>query len=869
MNNLTGAYDVAVEVSLDALNRVLAVLHENQDRRFPVLPHSMRIFVDDTPRGEGDPVPETERTGFQAEVEVQVSTPTLSLPQDGSVVEGVAMATARGLGQPWLPRPSDVIINAAVRAWVKGSPQPAVPEFLHGDVIVRADIVRTTVGLVGQTPVGFLPPSGIGGGSTLPLTPETFLGLARTSVGVAFRPAPGTAVSGEERLRIERIIRNVLRGNMQPVTFQVSVPEDVNHWDYKLDPDHASAMAAFVLTGTTPPVASIEDLSGGWISPGADFAIALGRDYLLPLLKAQILRGLPDEYGFSWGWFDAVSAEIRPDWAAAGFNLEPGRIVLSLTGAGYISYAGIHDNFSFTIRMGLTLAAVGGALELRAAGDPEVDLSDVAVFEGTLEGRVRDRLREERDRALEAAGDRIRGVLQVQRLVDEILARIQPNPPSVTLTGVAIRREGVTVSATTSLAPATPVVVRQVKRGRMIDALDSWIPGGTIESFRWYQRPPVLASVMLVGPETPSSGDGLEEHQFVAEEDLLGHAHAIAAVRCLEVQGRRVTPSGAISPISGHTCGFYHPLLPWLVTGFPQSAARPWPVLPIQGLRPDGKIGVVGNYSPWASGRAPRDGATSLVVHFAEGDWQQTAAALQEALWTHSREAALVVAILFPEGALSELAQARIETGAALLLGEDIDGHWSEAYGVDRRPATVLVNSEGRIAWRQKGTLNPASLADALQEYAERGGRVSWQPLGLGVAAGDTPPDFPFQMGRGAEISLRRLRGRRLAVSFWTSWSEPSIAQLREFSHAYKARGDAGPIVLAVGDGESADRSAEMAHAENLPFPVLPDPGRKISRRFGVGCWPSTAWIGTTMRVEAVNFGLTAVAEPTDGVPSL
>jgi peroxiredoxin len=118
-------------------------------------------------------------------------------------------------------------------------------------------------------------------------------------------------------------------------------------------------------------------------------------------------------------------------------------------------------------------------------------------------------------------------------------------------------------------------------------------------------------------------------------------------------------------------------------------------------------------------------------------------------------------------------------------------------------------------------------------------------------------PEFPFRVDHGAELSLRRLRGRRFAVCFWTSWSEPSITQLREFSRAYKAEGGVRPLILAVGDGVSAERSAELAHAEDLQFPVLPDPERKISRWFGVGCWPSTVWIGSTMRVEAVNFGLT------------
>jgi peroxiredoxin len=338
----------------------------------------------------------------------------------------------------------------------------------------------------------------------------------------------------------------------------------------------------------------------------------------------------------------------------------------------------------------------------------------------------------------------------------------------------------------------------------------------------------------------------------------------VAPVLCLEVQGTRVVAGGGTAPITAHTCGFYHPLPPFVVSGFAVVEARALPVLPMGGVRPDGLVGTVGHYSPWASGRAPRSGATSLVVHFAAGRWDETVAALQEGLGG-LRETAVVVAVLFPDGELERASRARIETEAAFLVGEDLDGQWADTFGVSGRPATVLVDPRGAVAWREEGALSPAKLAKALKQHATAGGRVSWQLLRMGVAAGDTPPEFLFRIGRGAELSMRRMRGRRVAVTFWAGWCDPSMEQLREFARAYEAtRGD-GPLVLAVGDGEDEHRAAQVAKEEGLPFPVLPDPDRAISRRFGVGCWPSTVWIGPTMRVEAVNFGLTAVAERSDG----
>jgi hypothetical protein len=398
MANLTGEYDVAVEVSVDAVNRVLAAIHENEDPSYPILPHSMELFVDDSPRGPGDPVPESERTGVRSAVEVQVSTPTLSLPQGGLVVDGLAWAarTARVVG-PWRPpQPSDVSIRSTIRAWVQGSPQPSVPEFVHGDVVVNANVVRTTFGfptnIEPTVRTAFRPAGGI-----RPPFGETFIGLDRTSgLGVVFVPAPGTTVTDEEVLRIQQILLNALRSDLDPVTFRVSVPRDVHHWDFMLEPDHASVMVMLVLADRTPGPGAPDSVSGGLVPAGADFAIAVGRDYILSVLNAQVLQGFSGTYSFSAS-VNWVSAEVRLDWAAAGVDLQPGRIILSGSGEGEISLWGAPDHFTFTISVGFTLALVGGNLELLADGDPEVHLSGVVAGTSFLEGRARDAIRNARD----------------------------------------------------------------------------------------------------------------------------------------------------------------------------------------------------------------------------------------------------------------------------------------------------------------------------------------------------------------------------------------------------------------------------------------------------------------------------------------
>jgi peroxiredoxin len=854
MANLTGEYDVAIEAPVATINRVLAAIHENQDTRFPILPHSFRTFVDDTSRGAGDPVLPDERTGVQGIAEVQVSAPTISLPQGGLVVsDGFALARIRTPRGPWGPgEPSDISIRAGVRVWMQGSSQ--VPEYIHGDLIVNADVVRTDLGLGPVVTMARLAP-GLGGFGPI-LGGGTYIGLDKDSMTVAFVPAAGTTVSSEERSRISRIARNVLRADFDPVTWQITVPPGVRSWAHRFDRQHASMLLLMSLTpaaGISPGAAG--QVPGGLVPAGADFAVTIGRNFVLPKFKEALLRGIPGEFSFSRGW-GTVSAKVRPNLGAATVELEAGQIVARIPGSGSIRYVGglggvTTDDFTFTVRLAFTLVPSGTSLEVRPLGNPQVDLSGVAVFEGWIEDQAESKIREERDRALERSQGQIRQELEIAGRLKDVLAGLHPSDPGVSLLGAQIRADGIVVGARIGLAPSKPVVVRQVRRQGKIDALDSWIPGGTIDRFVWYADRPVVQPLRFMAAGGP--GEHVEEHRFVREEGQLEPVHAFQ-MRCLEVHGRRLTPIGAMGLISGHTCGFYIPVFPWPTVGWPGKVGRPMPAVSLEGVRPDGSEGTVAHFNPWASGLAPAEGGTALVVHLADEGASDVEALVKTVAGV--KKGAVAAVILLPSG--GRLRAEVPETRAGFVVGEDPEGHWSEALGVSG-PATVALDPKGNVAYKEEGRLSASKLARALSGFAEDDARVTWQPLRLGLAAGDPVPEVPFRIGRGAELSMHRMRGRRVALSFWASWCEPSLEQLRQFARAYEAAEGQGPLVLAVGDGESPDRAEELAKAEGFPFALIPDPDRTISTRFGVGVWPSTIWIGPDQRVEAVSLGLTSV----------
>jgi peroxiredoxin len=379
--------------------------------------------------------------------------------------------------------------------------------------------------------------------------------------------------------------------------------------------------------------------------------------------------------------------------------------------------------------------------------------------------------------------------------------------------------------------------VRRADLNGRLNALESWIPGGTIERFVW---------------------DGhSEEHRFVTENPL------VAISRCLSVQGTRVTRGGALAPVFAEDCPVLVSLLPVLPDlGTPAAPCRR-PLLPLLAAAPDGRVEVVGHYDPWASGLAPPRGPTNLLVHFAEGPWAEAATTLGEALAaTRKRDAGVVVVGVLGRGELIRGAEARLAGDATVLVAEDSTGSWARAFGISEPPATVLVGPDGAVRWKDEAALDPEELGKALDAHIEPGGNVAWWPLRLAVAASGRAPDVPLRLGDGRELALRRLRGSSVILCFWTSCSEPSVEQLRQLRAALESGREDRPYVFGIGDGEDPRQVAQVAQREQLPFPLIADPERIIARRYGVSCWPTTVQVTPGGRVQAVDLGLVPGLSP-------
>src|SRR5207253_2829472 len=115
---------------------------------------------------------------------------------------------------------------------------------------------------------------------------------------------------------------------------------------------------------------------------------------------------------------------------------------------------------------------------------------------------------------------------------------------------VEIRPDGIVLHGTIALPPWKDArhvndSLRVVRSGESVlleDALASWIPGGTITSFRWYGREQSVT----------------EQHQFVTFIKL--DPSGPAAPTCLEIVGPQTPDPGATRPVKRRFCKILIPL---------------------------------------------------------------------------------------------------------------------------------------------------------------------------------------------------------------------------------------------------------------------------------------------------------------------
>jgi peroxiredoxin Q/BCP len=105
------------------------------------------------------------------------------------------------------------------------------------------------------------------------------------------------------------------------------------------------------------------------------------------------------------------------------------------------------------------------------------------------------------------------------------------------------------------------------------------------------------------------------------------------------------------------------------------------------------------------------------------------------------------------------------------------------------------------------------------------------------VRAGERAPDFDTLDCRGQPVSLASLRGRRAVLFFFPRAFTPGCTlETRYFRDNYEQIQALGARLVGV-SVDDVQTQCDFAQREQLDFPLLADPERKISSAYGV-VWP-------------------------------
>lgn len=805
--------------------------------------------------------------------EVQVSTPAISLVR------------------------SEVVVHVYVRAHYLAEAGTPLPEPIHGEVRVSYVLVPKTAG--GKNSVEVRVPS--------------------DDSKIRFFPAPGSGLSqADADAKIAVHVRKAIRERFAaapvdlPAEFKFVEYKGLGGFGNLHDPHYVDALG----TGSDQALALPVQLSDNPAPPGAldgvtnlflgtgsgqsDFAIAVSREYVQTKFEPTLdrLRAFARDVVAQIDYLPDPT--YRLSVTSVGLQFGSGAIDLIIhakaTTSNYVVWPAKYPDYN-NIVITQRLRIVVGAMLIGTAGGPnkllniiltasDTDLSVTGItglYSGAVTERARKEIIAERDKALPAAQTEVGTVFQDALTgFNEALRRLDPFA-SATYTAVEITPDGILVRGAIDTKHRHPpeMEIGYTQDGNSFSALNCWIPGGRIANHTWY----------WVETETFKGSNGLawtipwwgkpksasQPHRFTfpipaAIKGQPGWSKQV----CLSVDGGQVTKDGGVVSVTGFeesgSCEVtsHEPVLvvpPWWEAVYGVFWLPRWPE-----LHDTLEESIAGHINVLAHARPAGGLTTNALVHFVGSGSARPLEALGQALAAVRRKASLIVVLVMPAGAFHNrtgeieqtlgLRRERPAAGAAdedqrfsppLLITEDYGGGWTRTFAAQTRPSTYLMNARGEFVWKQEEGPDAEALAAAMDEHFLPAPAPRARPLRLAVRAGERAPDARF--GEDQVVALNRLRGRQVLLNFWLSWSAPCVRELRRLQRLHDATGGRGPVILAVNGGEEQAVLAEVRRQHDLAFPLIPDPGQRIARLYGVACWPTTVSINPDGVVDRIQFG--------------
>ena len=99
--------------------------------------------------------------------------------------------------------------------------------------------------------------------------------------------------------------------------------------------------------------------------------------------------------------------------------------------------------------------------------------------------------------------------------------------------------------------------------------------------------------------------------------------------------------------------------------------------------------------------------------------------------------------------------------------------------------------------------------------------------------------DFTLSDLQGKTWTLQALRGKVVLVNFWATWCDPCRRETPDLETLYRRFKNQGLVVLAISD-DDVGKVKQLIAEKKFSYPVLLDPGRKVTDLFRIDGIPKT-----------------------------
>ena len=905
-NGLTGDFEAAVEVSVEAINRILATLHQSgaSEEASPKLLHAITARVGSLPKrpnldlaetffheifgveiGDIYQLPEAVLVHAQRDlVSMQKSVakltqelweaisphtttskmPIVSFPVF-FVVRGLVKAQLSTLSIAFPEQStSEVNVHCKIRAlYIPDSGTADLPAPIHGEVKMGFEARCVNTGNDG---------------------PILEVQVTDNDAKIIFAPASGTSLTTLESDQISREIRRFLRTKFEPMT--VHLEEDFPFRKFKaLEAGGVQAIALPFNLSKGAHIPAFADFPGLFLSGNDDFAVALSSHYIKSLLQPALdqLREFSRTITLSLGF----PVPFPPFWLVetvvyhasvsnVTLDFQPGEIILTVKGSVITNHwlADDYPNITIKQRLTLDLDSNSQAISLHLIGG-----LSISGLPANIEDKARDDLKQARDEALAGAEDMISKALQSVK-VDDGLKPFDAYAKSK-YTSLEIQPDGVILRGifNASQRPAVVVDFVETSNGKALTAFKSWIPAGTVEKYVW-------SWVSQADPSTPTSLPmvGNVEHKKSIKHSFLFAPKSSAPPpgaeifeptplpwkiyqMCLQVEGtqHRATP-GIANVSGGETCQIKQPEWLAVVPSWWDAVL----LVPVWGPDPGPEqvveSAIVGHTNVRVEPLPPTLAKSSSIIHFTDLQSEPPLSVLGEALLrSRHKDSSVPVVVVLPGGSFQRIRsvlERRLgsfpgELQVPLAVTEDYEESWTRAFNPTDGSTTYLLSGDGELVWKSHEQLDAAAFASVLDQHVTVGVRRKSRVVRPAVRPGELALDFELEPDQADRLSLFRLRGRRVVLLFWKACSRPCLWELRRLQHMHNHGGRTGTVIVGIADGESAHSTAKIRREHHLGFALIPDPDRRIARQYRVNCWPTIVSINELGLVDLVHSGIT------------